>query len=132
MTRAELLAYAASLYAALAKEANVPLDDSAAGLAYQLDAVTTATASDSSNSAAQQALIEYHALRKFRATLAARSDTNSTGIRKGKSQIFDQVNALIDDAASRSATAGYPVAAAGEYGMTTITLGYLEPEDTTA
>lgn len=130
MTRAELLAYASSLFAALAKTANVPLDDSAAGLAYQLDAVIDATTGDSDNSAGQQALIEYHALRKFRFVLAASADVNSTGIRKGKSQIFEQVDTLIADASSRSAAAGYPVATTGEYGLTAINLDYLEPEAT--
>ena len=130
MTRAELLAYASSLFAALAKTASVPLDDSAAGLSYQLDAVIDATPGDSDNSAAQKALLEYTALRKFRFNLAASADVHSTGIRKGKSQIFEQVDTLINDDSSRAAAAGYPVATTGEYGLTAINLDYLEPEAT--
>lgn len=130
MTRAELLAYAASMLAPLADECGIPLDDSAAGLAWQLDAVVTATADDADNAAAQQALIEYHALRKFRFALAATADVNGTGVRKGKGQVFAQVESLIDDAANRAASAGHPVAAAGDYGLHVLTLDYLEPETT--
>ena len=130
MTRADLLTYAASLFAALAEEAQIPLEDTAAGLKYQLDGVQAATAADSDNADAQQALIEYHTLRKMRIALAARSDVNSTGIRKGRSQIFEQVDSLIKDASERSAAAGYAVASAGDYGHTALTLDYLEPEDT--
>lgn len=130
MTRAELLAYAASLFAALADESGVPLDDSAAGLAWQLDAVIAATTDDADNDAAQQALIEYHALRKFRYGLAARPDFDATAVRKKRSQIFEQVDSLIAEAAARCGAGGYPVAAAGAYGLHTLTLDYLEPEAT--
>lgn len=130
MTRAELLNYAASLFAALADETGTPLDDSAAGLAYQLDTVIRATAGDPDNADAQQPLIEYYALRKFRYAVASRADFDATAIRGGRSQIFTQIDALTADAATRATAAGYPVAAQGNYGLQSLTFDYLEPEVT--
>lgn len=128
MTRDQILAYAVSLFSALADEAGTPLNDTATGLAYQLDAVIAATADDSDNAPAQQALIEYHALRKMRYSLAARPDFDATAKAAGRSQVFTQVDALIKDAAGRASAAGHPVATPAAYGLHALALDYLEPE----
>ncbi len=123
MTRADLIAYAASLFGPLADEAGIPIADTATGLAYQLDAVMAATADDAAPDDAQKALIEYHTLIKIRYALAARPDFDATAIRRGRSQPFAQVNALIADAAGRAAAAGHPTT---KTTVNAILLDYLE------
>lgn len=126
-----MLAYAASLFADLAEQTAVPLGDSADGLAYQLDAAVEALgdeAGSADNGAAARALIEYHALRKFRAAAAARPDFDATAMRGGRSQVYEQIDAMITEAAQRCAAAGYPVDAAVGYGIKGLNLGYLDYE----
>ncbi len=68
MTRADLIAYAASLFGPLADEAGIPIADTATGLAYQLDAVMAATADDAAPDDAQKARLTalgYHDLTKI-------------------------------------------------------------------
>lgn len=128
MTRAELLEYAESMYRPLADETGIPLTDTPAGLAYQLDAAEEEIGDDADNNAAARALIEYHSLIKFRAAAAARPDFDATAKRGSKSQVYEQINALIADAARRCATAGHPTTTAATYGRQAVNLEIIEPD----
>lgn len=129
MDRAQMLAYAASMFDAIAAETGVPLEDTAAGLAYQLDAAGAALEDAGSNSSAvAMPLIEYHALRKFRAAAAARPDFDATAARRARNQIYEQIDALIAEAAQRCAAAGAPVTTANSYGLAAINLAYIDDE----
>lgn len=128
MTRAEMLDYVASLYGPLSMETGIPLTDEPAGLAYQLDAAEEEIGDDAANGAACRALIEYHTLRKLRIAAAARPDFDATAIKRGRSQIFEQIDALIEDAGRRCAAAGHPTEAATGYGLAAINLQIIEPD----
>lgn len=129
MTRGEMLDYVASMFQALADETGIPLTDEPAGLAYQLDAAQDELGDDTENKTAARALIEFHALRKFRAGAAARPDFDATAIKRAKrSQIYEQIDALITDAGRRCAAAGHPTEAATGYGITAINLQIIEPD----
>lgn len=111
MTRADLLTHAAGVLSELAAEAGVVLADTAAGIAGQLDAAERDLGDDTGNGAAGEALIEYHVLRRLRYAVASRVDFDATAMQRGRSQIYNQVTALLDDAANRAAAAGHPVVA---------------------
>jgi hypothetical protein len=111
MTRADLLAHAAGVLSELAAEAGVVLADDPAGIAGQLNAAERDLGDDTGNSAAGEALIEYHVLRRLRYAVASRVDFDATAMQRGRSQIYNQVSALLDDAANRAAAAGHPVVA---------------------
>ena len=128
MTRGEMLDYVASMFQALADETGIPLTDEPAGLAYQLDAAQDELGDDTENKTAARALIEFHALRKFRIAAAARPDFDATAIKKGRSQVYEQIDALIADAGRRCAAAGHPTEAATGYGITAINLNFIEPD----
>lgn len=128
MNRAEMLDYAWSLFGALADETGIPLTDEPAGIEYQLDAALEDLGDDTGNHAAGRALIEYHALRKFRIGAAARLDFDATAIKRGKSQIYTQIDALIEDAGRRCGAAGHPTTAATAYGLAAVNLQIIEPD----
>lgn len=135
MTRAGLLAYLQSLFGSLAVETQTPLTDTETGFKYPLDAAfrrlgvaeaDLATAETTSVEAAQ-ALGEYFSLRRFRALLAARMDFDATGVQGPRSQPFEHVSALLEEAADRCAATGYGVG--GDEGATHVrwNLDYIEP-----
>ena len=109
MNRADLLAHVRGVLDELATEAGVQLEDDAPGIARQLDAAVRDLGADVSNTAAGEALIEYHVLRRLRYALAARVDFDATAVKRNRSQIFLQVNDLLSDAANRAAAAGHAV-----------------------
>lgn len=126
MTRADLLTYLAATFTALGAEAGVPLTDTAAGLAYPLDSAMFGLGSDTGNTEAGHALGEFYALRRMRYAVAGRVDFDATAIKKGRSQIYEQIDALIKDAERRATATGHPTAAGGS--LTTINLDYIEPD----
>jgi len=69
------------MFQALADETGIPLTDEPAGLAYQLDAAQDELGDDTENKTAARALIEFHALRKFRAGAAARQRSSAAAAR---------------------------------------------------
>jgi hypothetical protein len=126
MTRADLLTYLAATFTVLGAEAQVSLTDTAAGLAYPLDSAMTALGSDTGNTEAGHALGEYYSLLKFRYAVAGRVDFDATAVRKGRSQIYEQIDALIKDAQQRAAATGHPTTAGNN--LTSINLDYIEPD----
>lgn len=132
MTRADMLAYAASLFATMSIATAVPIDDTPAGLKYQLDAAEDAlgdAAGSPDNDEAARPLIEYYALYKFRAAAAARPDYDATAMRRGRGQLYEQIDDMINQAAAAATAAGHPVTAAGgAYGIKAINLEYLDTE----
>lgn len=114
MTRLDLLAHAEAMLTELANEASVSLADDGLGIKSQLDAALRDLGDDTANTAAAEALTEYHVLRRLRYAVAARVDANSaTAVQRNKSQVFHQIETLITDAANRAAAAGHPVTPAG-------------------
>ena len=114
MTQLDMLAHAAALLTELAEETGVLLVDDALGIKGQLDAAVRDLGDDTANSAAGEALTEYHVLRRLRYAVAARVDANSaTAVQRNKSQVFHQIETLITDAANRAAAAGHPVTPVG-------------------
>ncbi len=110
MTRYDLVVYAFSVFRELADECGVNLADNGEdGLRYQIDAAWAALGSDTENMEAAQALVEYHCLRRFRMAAAVRTDNNLPDIRRKRSQIFEQIDRLVADAANRAAAAGHPI-----------------------
>lgn len=109
MTRHDLVVYAFATLRELADECGVALSDSADGLRYQIDAAWAALGDDTSNLEAAQALVEYHSLRRFRLAAAVRTDSSLTDVRRKVSQIFEQIDRLVEDAANRAAAAGHPI-----------------------
>lgn len=121
MNREELLLHVQSVLPELAAQVGLLLDDSAAsGIARQIDAALRDLQTDTGNVAAGEALIEYHVLRRLRFALAARSEYDATAIRRNLSQVFNQVDKLLGDAAARAAAAGHPVTAAGSAGSAAV------------
>ncbi len=128
MNRADLLLHAQSVLPELASECGVTLADTGAGIARQLDAAARDLGEDTENESAGEALIEYHCLRRMRFALAARVDFDATAVRRGRSQIFNQVDALLGDAAERAAAAGHPVTATAPGAtLVRLNLDWLEP-----
>lgn len=111
ITRLYLLAHAAGMLDELATEAGVSLSDDSLGIARQLDATLRDLGADTDNVAAGEALIEYHVLARLRYALAARVDFDATAIKRGRSQVFEQVDSLLTAAAARAAAYGHPVTA---------------------
>lgn len=143
MTRSDLLTYLYYVLKDLLTEAGLSASDTSEGLKYALDStfrkLGTAEASLSSATtdsvAAAQVLGEYYTLLRIRSVLAARVDFDATAIETGsRSAIFDQVNALIEDAVMRCESIGYPVsgdsASSSAYGLTSLYVDYNEPEPT--
>lgn len=129
MTRAEMLAHAASTLPELAAVCGVSLVDAPAGIAGQLDAAARDLGADTGNAAAGEALIEYHVLRRCRFALAARMDYQATAVERNRSQIFGQVNSLLTDAAARAAAAGHPVTTGAESAsLLRLNLDWIEPD----
>ena len=126
MTRADLLTYLAATFAGLSAETGIALVDTAAGLQYPLDSAMSALGTDTGNTEAGHALGEYYTLRKMRYAIAGRVDFDATAIKKGRSQIYEQIDALITDAEKRASAAGHPTTAGGS--LTTINLDYIEPD----
>lgn len=134
MTRADLLAHAVGMLSELANEAGVDLQDDSLGVKSQLDAAVRDLGEDAGNTAAGEALTEYHVLRRLRYAIAARFDPNATGVQRNTSQVFRQIEALLADAASRAGAAGHPVApptgaegAAGGLTLINLPLNWTQP-----
>lgn len=129
-SRADLLAHAVSVLDELATETGVSLSDDLFGIVRQLDAAVRDLGDDVGNRWAGEALIEYHVLRRMRYAVAARVDFDATAIKRNRSQIYQQVGDLLDDAAKRAAAAGHPVIAAPDTpqgaGLVRLNLGYLD------
>lgn len=109
ITRAGLVAYLAVMLKDLAEEAAVTIADTSAGIAYALDQAMADLGEDLDNLSAGYALAEYHTLRRIRAAFAARLDFDATATAGRRSQLYNQTDALIADAAARAASAGHPV-----------------------
>ncbi len=132
MSRAAVTTYAAATWAAWATETGNSLtDDYEEGIGYQIDLVETALGGDTSQTAAMQALTDYHVLRRMQSVVSARVDFDATAIKSGRAQLFLHLKDMIADAAARCAAAGYPVtgstaSAAPAYWNT----DWIEPEPT--
>lgn len=136
MTRADLLAYLQSVFGALAAETGAPLTDTENGFKHPLDSAfrrlgvgeSDLAAAQTASVEAAQALAEYFALRRFRSLLAARVDFDATAVQGPRSQPFNHVTALLEEAASRCAATGYGVG--GDEGAARVrwNLDYIEPE----
>lgn len=111
MTRDDLLFHAGAVLDALAQEAGVSLSDDWEGIGRQLAAAWRDLGTDTGNVMAGEALIEYHVLRRIRYAVAGRVDFDATAMRGGRSQIYQHVTDLLNDAAARAAAAGHPVIA---------------------
>jgi hypothetical protein len=109
VTRAGLVSYLAVMIKDLAEEAQIALTDTSAGIAYALDQAMADLGEDLDNTSAGYALAEYHALRRLRAAFAARLDFDATATAGRRSQLYNQTDSLIADAAQRAASAGHPV-----------------------
>jgi hypothetical protein len=128
MERAELLAHAQNLFTDLANEAGISLADDAGGIERQIDATLRDLGEDTTNAAAGEALIEYHCLRRFRYAVAARVDFDATAVTKKRSQIYEQIDHLITDAAKRCSATGHPMSETAGSQLIRLNLDYLEPE----
>lgn len=129
MSRTAITTYAAAIYSAWSSETGIALTDTAAGIAYQIDLVLAALGDDTSNTAAMQALTDYHLLRRFQTVIGARVDFDATAIKSGRSQLFTHLKDMIADAAARAAAAGYPVTgSAASAGPIYWSTDWIEPE----
>lgn len=131
MTRNDLVVYAFSVLTELADECGVALSDSADGLRFQIDAAWAALGDDTSNTDAAQALVEYHCLRRFRLAVSVRTDNGLTDIRRKRSQIFEQIDRLVEDAANRAAAAGHPIQPASPMANIDWNTDWIEAEEST-
>lgn len=130
-SRSAIATYAAATYSAWASETGIAMTDTSAGIAYQIDLVMAALGADTGNTAAWQALTDYHVLRRLQTVISARSDFDATAIKAGRSQLFMHLQEMIADAASRAAAAGYPVTgAAAQAGPIYWSTDWIEPEPT--
>lgn len=140
MERADLLQRVAVTLAALIKAGGLNVADTAEGLAFPLDSALrrlgapTAGPVPGGLEQAGETLAEYYTLLRVRAALATRTDVEAQNARSGKSQVFNQVTMLLEDAANRAAAAGYdPNGAAGDgaptgAGAFRLGLDFLEPD----
>lgn len=112
ITRAAMSAYLAVMLAELAAEAEIDLADTPEGIGYALDQAMADLGSDTANTGAGYALAEYYGLRRIRFAIAARIDFDATAIQSKRSQLYNQIDSLIADAARRAASAGHPISSA--------------------
>ena len=137
MTRADLLTYLTGQFGQLESETGQASADTIGGYKLPIDAalrrlgvselnLATATVADSKAEAAL-ALVEYHALRRFRFLVSTRIDYPATQMMNSRSQIFRQIDDLLKETEERCSTLGYPVADANDYGMLHLNLDILEP-----
>lgn len=104
-TRAELVSYVAGFLAALGTETGIALVDTAPGIATQLTQAQEAAAGYE-NPTPHYSAAEFFVLRRMRAAVAARVDFDATAVRAGRSQIFNQIDQLMQEAAAMAATYG--------------------------
>jgi hypothetical protein len=141
MTRAELVAYLGEQFATLLDAAGILPADMAAGLQMPVNqalrrlGVSAAGPISDALSEAAEALGEFHTLRRIRAALGASTEIEAQNARASKSQLFNQVTALLEDAAARCAALGYAPTTQGTSsgGVTPATafrvgLDFIEPE----
>lgn len=131
ITRATMGAYLAVMLAELATEAEIDLADTPEGIGYALDQALADLGSDTANTGAGYALAEYYGLRRVRFALAARIDFDATAIQSKRSQLYNQIDSLIADAARRAASAGHPIsseAGAPAASVTAWPTDWIEPE----
>ena len=136
MNRADLLAHAQAVFVELAAETGIALAEDSEGqdgtpipgISRQLDAAARDLGDDTSNTAAGEALIEYHVLRRMRYAVAARVDFDATAVKTKRSQIYNQIDSLIEAAIDACASAGHAIAQTGGSKIVDLNLDYLEPE----
>ncbi len=136
MSRADLLTHVQHMLPEIAIEAGVTLAEDTTtqggiavpGITRELDAAVRDLGSDTGNQAAGEALIEYHVLRRCRYAVGSRLDFDATAVQAKRSQIYNQIDALIKDAADRCAATGHPIAQTSGSRLVTLNLDYLEPE----
>ena len=116
VTRATLIDYLSAMIAELADEAQIEIADTASGFKYAIDQAIADLSDDTENLTAAYALAEYHALRRIRSAFAARIDFDATAIQSKRSQLYNQVDHLIADAANRASAAGHPITSGGSSG----------------
>lgn len=141
MTRADLLAFVGEQYRALLHAADITPSDDGFGLTLALDRALRRTGSPTEGPVvagmeeAAEALAEYHTLQRIRASLAASTEIEAQNARSGKSQLFNQVTALLTDAAARLAALGFAPGSVTDGGAAAapahafrIGLDFIEPE----
>ncbi len=127
IARADMLDYAEVQHEELATEAGVTLEDTTAGIKLALDQAVAKLGTDTSNLDAAYALTDYYVLQRIWYALAARVDFDATAVQQKRSQVFNQVYMLMNDAAKRCAAAGHAVATAKRVGLADYVTDWLEP-----
>jgi hypothetical protein len=127
ITRADLLDYAEVQHAELAAEAGISLVDTSAGIKLALDQAVNRLGDDTANLDAAYALTDYYVLQRVWYALAARVDFDATAVQRNRSQVFNQVYRLLEDAQRRCAAAGHAVTAERRAQLVDYTVDYLEP-----
>ena len=127
ITRADMLDYAEVQHAELALEAGIALTDTTAGIKLALDQAVAKLGSDTDNLDAAYSLTDYYVLQRIWYALASRVDFDATAVKHNRSQVFNQVGKLLEDAQQRCAAAGHAVATEKRVGLVDYVTDYLEP-----
>lgn len=127
ITRGNMLDYAEVQHAELAAEAGITIADTTAGIGLALDQAVAKLGSDTSNLDAAYALTDYYVLQRVWYALASRVDFDATAVQRNRSQVFNQVYSLLEDARRRCAAAGHAVAREGMISLVEYNTDYLEP-----
>lgn len=127
VTRADMFDYAEVQHAELATEAGITLTDSTAGIKLALDQAVAKLGTDTTNLEAAYALTDYYVLQRIWYALGARVDFDATAVQQKRSQVFNQVYTLMQDAAKRCAAAGHAVATEKRVGLVEYVTDWLEP-----
>ena len=127
ITRGDMQDYAEVQHAELGVEAGISLADTTAGIALALNQAVARLGDDTGNLDAAYALTDYYVLQRIWYALASRVDFDATAVKRGRSQVFNQVYLLIEDATKRCAAAGHAVATEKRVGVVDYNTDYLEP-----
>lgn len=127
VTRANMLDYAVVQHAELATEAGIAPTDTNSGIKLALDQAVAKLGSDTSNLDAAYSLTDYYVLQRVWYALASRVDFDATAVQRNRSQVFNQVYKLLEDAQKRCAAAGHAVATENRVGLVEYNTDYLEP-----
>ena len=127
ITRGDMQDYAEVQHAELGVEAGISLADTTAGIALALNQAVARLGDDTGNLDAAYALTDYYVLQRIWYALASRVDFDATAVKRGRSQVFNQVSLLIEDATKRCAAAGHAVATEKRVGVVDYNTDYLEP-----
>lgn len=112
-------------------------DDSATGFGPDIDAalrrlgtaqadLAAATVTDA-NAVAFLALCEYFALRRISRKLASYTEWRAGDVVGKENQVFEQVKAMMAEAAEQCAGLGYPMDGTPAWGVSSFTLDFIEP-----